>query len=103
MCVVEITLRTPSPATASESLVGIEFQRLGAIPVIDVEPQVVTEMCGVASTADRSPIKFVGIRMVAGQSEFSGRTIERWGLLMESEGGDGHAQSRRTRGVHDDS
>jgi hypothetical protein len=101
MGVVEIALCSPRPATSSKGLVHVELQGLRPIAVVDVEPQIVVEMLRVRSAADRSPVEFIGIRVLAGQSEFSGRTIQRWGLLMKRKGGNCHAQSRCTRRVHD--
>jgi hypothetical protein len=58
---VKVALRSKSLSRSPERLVGVELQRLPSVPVIDVEPQIVSKMAYAVPASHRIPIKLIGI------------------------------------------
>src|SRR5438270_2901751 len=91
MCLIEVTLRPPGPTASAKSLIDVELERLRPVTMINVEPQVISEMSGTIAAADRSPVQLIGIGLFAGQAELRGRAVQGGSGLMQIQTGGGYS------------
>ena len=66
---VEVALGSPRPARAAERLVYVELKRLGSVSIIDVKPQVISEMAHAVSASKGIPVKLIGIGVWSAHGE----------------------------------
>ena len=57
MSVVEVTLRSPGPAGATEGLIDVKLEGLWRISIVNVEPEVVCEVGRGSTTTQWNPIE----------------------------------------------